>query len=771
MMVPFHLWMHSIHGSSVQGLSPVRIQELGRLDSVVEKFSVLHATVRAVSELSNAPLHASIEVHISFDGLCVIGDRGEVCLRLPLASSVLVHREGAGTRSLDGSSSAVGLMAFSSPVVPQAFAWRNKNDILGGVGAETSEHTWILVVTSTTGFNLASTDDAHSSVLQMALEELGARGAIRGDMVGLRPSNGVLGDGSFGSVQLWRRDLPAWSGAVAVLFSASSSVQDRGHLRPATASGTNLCAAIAAKVVKHRASSDQDFDLEQICNEASYLIAIQGHPNVPQFIGVFFLMLGESKPTWVLMMQAYENGNLRELITAVGGLAIERSLKYLLGLLKALAHIHTLDIIHRDVKSENMLLDAGDGVVLVDFGIAAHTSQKALLARKCGTPGSIAPEYLRCGECTVKGDVFAAGIVFYEALSGVRPLDRDDKETTLRANRKAKISYDMDCFSRCCARVRGLLRMMLSPSSQRRHSSVSALHVASRLNEKPKANQVEAVHVTETRELQQRRPAAPGRDSSSVQENVQAAFVVSGESHTIQRRCAIADVPGVRIRESFPRPPLHEKTQKKSLRDNRLQRWLEDQQARPQEKAELTQQQNVSSPSCGPSPGSRLRALSTADSSGLCQSTCTGLQRHEDFGPRKSFQSSSEEKSDEVHLRELLLDYHRQFIMKNGASCLTANVGDASKPMSSSASSSSRSPCRSPSHTSDPYSGHVVSASPFGDSNYPSKETDVSRMSLQSDDEEFNDRSFVVSSMSSSFSFETDMLEEWCHADFVTFTR
>ncbi|KAJ7976986.1 Lectin receptor kinase-like protein [Quillaja saponaria] len=104
--------------------------------------------------------------------------------------------------------------------------------------------------------------------------------------------------------------------------------------------------------------------------------------------------------------------------------------KILFGVASALAYLHQEcenQVIHRDVKSSNIMLDEGFNARLGDFGLARQTehdkSPDATVA--AGTMGYLAPEYLLTGRATEKTDVFSYGAVVLEVASGRRPIEKD----------------------------------------------------------------------------------------------------------------------------------------------------------------------------------------------------------------------------------------------------------------------------------------------------------------------------------------------------------
>ena len=95
----------------------------------------------------------------------------------------------------------------------------------------------------------------------------------------------------------------------------------------------------------------------------------------------------------------------------------------------ALGHAHARLLLHRDVKPGNVLVDKGETVRLVDFGISASLDDEESandLAGRAHTPGYAAPEQLEDGSETVATDVFATGCLAYHVLTGNAPARRDD---------------------------------------------------------------------------------------------------------------------------------------------------------------------------------------------------------------------------------------------------------------------------------------------------------------------------------------------------------
>jgi serine/threonine-protein kinase len=146
------------------------------------------------------------------------------------------------------------------------------------------------------------------------------------------------------------------------------------------------------------------------------------HPNIVEITD-----FGDDGPLVFLVMEYVEGESLLAAIER-GPLALGRTLAMSVQIASALARAHELGVIHRDLKPENVLLctrDQQEIVKLTDFGIAKIVDAPALTfsEQRFGTPGYIAPEYIEGTPTSVRGDLYALGVVLYEMLTGTLPFD------------------------------------------------------------------------------------------------------------------------------------------------------------------------------------------------------------------------------------------------------------------------------------------------------------------------------------------------------------
>ncbi|XP_061347089.1 L-type lectin-domain containing receptor kinase VIII.1-like [Gastrolobium bilobum] len=148
----------------------------------------------------------------------------------------------------------------------------------------------------------------------------------------------------------------------------------------------------------------------------------------------------QEKGEILLVYDLMPNGSLdKALFEARTPLPWTHRRKILLGVASALAYLHQEcenQVIHRDIKTSNIMLDEGFNARLGDFGLARQTehdkSPDATVA--AGTMGYLAPEYLLTGKATEKTDVFSYGAVVLEVASGRRPIEKDGNGVGISSN-------------------------------------------------------------------------------------------------------------------------------------------------------------------------------------------------------------------------------------------------------------------------------------------------------------------------------------------------
>src|SRR5262245_762889 len=153
--------------------------------------------------------------------------------------------------------------------------------------------------------------------------------------------------------------------------------------------------------------------------------------------------IGETEEGELYLVMEYLVGTSLSSELARGPMPLGRGCDILEQMTAALARAHDLGVIHRDLKSDNILLSVRGGrkdfVKILDFGLA-HLTQDPRLAPKgavFGTPEYMAPEQARGEDAVPQSDLYALGVLFFEMLTGQLPFKSNDRETLLEMQRSA----------------------------------------------------------------------------------------------------------------------------------------------------------------------------------------------------------------------------------------------------------------------------------------------------------------------------------------------
>lgn len=181
------------------------------------------------------------------------------------------------------------------------------------------------------------------------------------------------------------------------------------------ATDTRLDRLVAVKVMHPGLGDDGDVAARFVREARS--AARLNHPNV---VAVFDQ--GTDDGTVFLVLEHVPGRTLRDVIRAEAPLSPRRALALLEQVLTALAAAHDAGIVHRDVKPENVLLAPDGRIKVADFGLArAVTAATAVSGPLIGTVAYLAPELVLDAGADARSDVYAAGVLLYELITGAKP--------------------------------------------------------------------------------------------------------------------------------------------------------------------------------------------------------------------------------------------------------------------------------------------------------------------------------------------------------------
>src|SRR6187549_2113967 len=151
--------------------------------------------------------------------------------------------------------------------------------------------------------------------------------------------------------------------------------------------------------------------------------------------------IGETEEGELYLVMEYLVGTPLSAELARGPMPIARGVDILEQMCAALARAHDLGVVHRDLKSDNILLTQRGGrkdfVKILDFGLAAIARDPRLAPKGAvfGTPEYMSPEQARGEEATPHADLYALGVLFFEMLTGQLPFRANDRDTLLEMQR------------------------------------------------------------------------------------------------------------------------------------------------------------------------------------------------------------------------------------------------------------------------------------------------------------------------------------------------
>ena len=179
---------------------------------------------------------------------------------------------------------------------------------------------------------------------------------------------------------------------------------------------------VAIKLMHREISSDSD-QLERFRREAR-AVASLSHPHV-----VTVIDFGEDDDHPYIVFEYVEGETLKERLRRVGRLPVPESVAYAIEIGRALECAHANKLVHRDVKPQNVLIDAEGRAKVTDFGIARSLEAEGLTAtgRVLGTTDYVAPEQALGEETTAQSDVYSLGICLFEMLTGDVPFKADSQ--------------------------------------------------------------------------------------------------------------------------------------------------------------------------------------------------------------------------------------------------------------------------------------------------------------------------------------------------------
>ena len=176
---------------------------------------------------------------------------------------------------------------------------------------------------------------------------------------------------------------------------------------------------VAVKILKADLAQDEDF--RRRFNAESQAVAQLSHPNI---VSVYDVSRGGD--TEYIVMELIDGITLKQYMEKRGQLNWRESLHFITQIMRGLSHAHSRGIIHRDIKPQNIMVLRDGSVKVADFGIAClENSAQTLTQEALGSVHYISPEQARGDRTDARSDIYSAGVVLYEMLTGRLPFEGD----------------------------------------------------------------------------------------------------------------------------------------------------------------------------------------------------------------------------------------------------------------------------------------------------------------------------------------------------------
>ncbi|NRA36204.1 MAG: protein kinase [Polyangiaceae bacterium] len=185
--------------------------------------------------------------------------------------------------------------------------------------------------------------------------------------------------------------------------------------------------------------------------------------------------IGETDEGELYLVMEYLVGTPLSAEIGRGPMPLNRAVDIIEQMGAALARAHDLGVVHRDLKSDNILLTSRGGrkdfVKILDFGLAAlaHDPRLAPKGAVFGTPEYMSPEQARGEQAGPQSDLYALGILFFELLTGQLPFRSSDRDTLLEMQRTAKAPKPSAIRKDCHPVAERILLRLLEKDARRRY--------------------------------------------------------------------------------------------------------------------------------------------------------------------------------------------------------------------------------------------------------------------------------------------------------------
>ena len=249
------------------------------------------------------------------------------------------------------------------------------------------------------------------------------------------------------------------------------SIGEGGMANVYLAYDTILDRNVAVKVLRGDLASDEKF-VRRFQREAISSSSLV-HPNIVEMYDV-----GEDNGKYFIVMEYLEGQTLKNLIKKRGALTLHEVIDIMLQLTDGLMCAHESYIIHRDIKPQNVVILDDGRVKITDFGIAVALNSNELTQTNSvmGSVHYLPPEQANGNTATIKSDIYSAGILMFELLTGKLPFKGENAVEIAIKQMKEKIPSVRDFNPEIPQSVENIILKACAKNPKNRYDSVREMH-------------------------------------------------------------------------------------------------------------------------------------------------------------------------------------------------------------------------------------------------------------------------------------------------------
>ncbi|CAF1152582.1 unnamed protein product [Adineta steineri] len=220
---------------------------------------------------------------------------------------------------------------------------------------------------------------------------------------------------------------------------------------------------VAVKVINKREVFKRNYLRANLRREAA-MMQRMSHSNIVQLHEVM-----ETENSYYIVLDLVQGTEFVKYLTKKKQLDEIETRKYIRQIVSAVDHMHRANVIHRDIKLQNFMLDQNNDIIIIDFGLSNSLDEKGFLTTQCGSPAYAAPEIFAHQEYGPAVDIWSIGVNMFAMLLGKLPFKVEQRSRNL-AKLHACILKGCEIPTTLSKDCQDLLTRLLEPSPTKRIS-------------------------------------------------------------------------------------------------------------------------------------------------------------------------------------------------------------------------------------------------------------------------------------------------------------